>query len=427
MFLYYTTCCAGTVTPEIQLNMMLCMLGSSTHEYLAIFRVGPATIGFNFDDTTIDIQLLTTNDETIGIPSRFSARLFPDTLFAEMHMLICRMSPLPPVTAIRASHSCVVGGRGSNINYTSNGSSSYHGNSDCIGQLLYFHGFTVADLRENSSVIQEEKIRKFITSESNIFRPDNNDCLTAKTKLTIEQRQRKGWLKMIGIHKLSLIESATFVLFIFGLVAMATTLAAPDPYYYVNWKRISSSIFQCLLQVIYTSAACLIIVTILELIFVWFIKRNSLVEAHLQITSNTNVYTYWLIRLLFLGLLFAAGIGLIIIMLEEIKQNFIGGMFWTGVNILTQVMTIGLWFVLNDCIFELIRRHQAHQNIVKVLADSNLLKESDLLIKSKTSIEPSGLTLVSLSTNATFPVDTRDGPSWNYGPKMTNPNWLEKD
>ena len=55
---------------EVQYNMILCMPGHNTYEYLTVFRIGPASDGFDYKNSYIDFQLFSSTTESIGIPIR---------------------------------------------------------------------------------------------------------------------------------------------------------------------------------------------------------------------------------------------------------------------------------------------------------------------------------------------------------------------
>ena len=70
-----------------------------------MFKFGPATDGFDFETSYIDLQLLVGIDEPMGNPLRYSATNLADTIIAEIHMIVCRITPMAPITGIRANHS----------------------------------------------------------------------------------------------------------------------------------------------------------------------------------------------------------------------------------------------------------------------------------------------------------------------------------
>ena len=103
ILVYSTLCNQDSREPEMQVNMVLCVAGKSSYEYLVVFRVGLATDGFNYNTNYIDLQLLTDNDEPIGSPLRYSCAKLPDQMCAEMHMLVGRVSPMPTITGIKVN------------------------------------------------------------------------------------------------------------------------------------------------------------------------------------------------------------------------------------------------------------------------------------------------------------------------------------
>src|SRR5699024_10089424 len=90
--------CPKSSEPEVQLNLILCVAALAKYEYLIVFRVGPATDGFDYNTGHIDFQLMTDQNESVGAPVRFSTDKLTDPICSELHMYVMTISPLPLIT-----------------------------------------------------------------------------------------------------------------------------------------------------------------------------------------------------------------------------------------------------------------------------------------------------------------------------------------
>ena len=235
--------------PEVQVNMILCMVGHSTNDYLVMFRVVPATpIASTWDESCpdyIDFQLLTIDNEPIGIPCRYAANFVQDQCL-EMHMLVCRISPLPPITALLA--------------YNSNPNS-----------VLLLYDFSIVDLITNQMVQVEVINRPISNTEASIIRLHSGKNLT---KGTHRKPKLKDWLPLIFANQLTINEYIPMASFIITFIWLIMIVCCRFLKLILYWKDgFPLILLHYGIFVLCATAISLIIIAIIETIYIHYVKR----------------------------------------------------------------------------------------------------------------------------------------------------------
>lgn len=325
--------------PEVQFALVLCMPGHATFEYLVIFKVGLATEDFDYQSTFIDLQLLGIDDEAgkspsglfffflthikpaVGLTVRYSASNLIDPICSEIHMIICRITPLGTITGVRASHSAQ-------------------------GCLLRIYEMTVINLREDNTVkdtvIQEETFQQFISSETSIIRPLTEEMVKVFKQTGTAHCQLESLL-----FSLTCTEKIAFTQLVICLTSCLVMLAHTKFHYYAHWKNIGESLGQFGLCFITVAAFNWLLLAFLEPIFVFYIKKPYLLERYEQATSSQILYRNWLIRLIFLLAFYVCSLvfsGLTIFFSLSLDLTSTG--LWSGMTSCVLALSIGAWLLV---------------------------------------------------------------------------------
>ncbi|OTF83071.1 hypothetical protein BLA29_007103, partial [Euroglyphus maynei] len=118
------------------------MSENAIHEYLLVLRVGCPSHDFDLNNSYIDFEILGQKDELIGSPVRFDCSRLSDIVCGEMHCIIKRLTPMPPIQGIRANHS-------NRLQSTKSFSKS---------SAIFFYEF---ELRDRTAGVEEEKVVDF--------------------------------------------------------------------------------------------------------------------------------------------------------------------------------------------------------------------------------------------------------------------------
>ncbi|KAJ6218682.1 hypothetical protein RDWZM_004494 [Blomia tropicalis] len=393
----------GTANPEIQLNLNLCMPGQSTHEYLAIFRVGPATDGFDYENSHIDIQLLTTRDEPVGIPMRFSCSKFPDRFFSELHMLICRLSAIPPITAMRINH------------------------SDTFN-LMYILDFSVISLRDGNLVIQEETIDQFITSDPRLIRLESallslsKSCRTSEMSNHTLKPKDQSWFPLIAFT-MSWPEIVAFSVFVVGFQSAEVMAARLDLDCYHYWHDFNKSIFQYAVCVISISALTIVLLGLIEWYYLKVIKRYYLRQFHKQMTDNEtcSVGRGMIGKTFLLASLYAIGILLSVYTFTMANSlDTQSALIVSGIWLTSLALTFGLWFLIDNSIFAYMNNMRRNIDFRQMIASKPKFHSTVLATSSDKSV------LMPLPMSGIGPNGVQYSQISNYGPELTNPKWNSK-
>lgn len=328
--------------PEVQCNPILCSSGEGKFEYLAIFRVGPATIGFDFQNSYIDIQLFSSNHEPVGIPYRYSCDNLPNVLLAEMHMIVSRISRMPTLIAIQMNHSS-------------------------MNHLLYFHDFELYDLMSDT-LIQSDQINRFITCEPATFPIRTQERLNSTSSSTMkctqksasntnrssrdsEQLKSDSWIALIDTPPPNMIEHIVLTILIIGLNCLVIVRFGIGTYYdhgkFVNQSRkpISGTFF------IVTCLSLALVIPI-EYLMMRYLKRYSLIERRTQMVTGESNYKFRIIRFIILLLLFIIGLAMAIYSITYGSSlSLVDCGLWSGLFLSTLALSINLWLLIDSFIY----------------------------------------------------------------------------
>ena len=399
ILLYFTQWNDRPCDPEMQVNMVLCNPDQAVYEYLVVFRVGLATKGFDYNTNYIDLQLLTTNDEPIGQPNRYSCAKLPDKMCTEMHMLVGLISAIPPITGVQANHA-----------------DSHN--------LLHFQDFMVLNLRGEYTVVQAENIDQFITSEPFIFRPQPK-VSAAKSKVQDNLSKTKpAWLPLAS-SETHASEKVAICVFALGFIAIGTMFARIELHCYQYWKDMVRSMLHFSLCLVTVSISVWLLIFLIKFIYATCIEQNYMYESYMKATRNDGSSCYRIIRILYLLVLNIIGIvlsGYTISLSYQYKLDYTSAFIWSGINSCTAVMAIGLWLVLDEWIYESIKSIYAEKDFVQQMYNHN---KSPAISHQVYSNQSTIFKL--LSTKSVKSTTSSTAGIINSGPKLMNPEMYLKN
>lgn len=350
--------------------------------------------------------------EAIGQTIRFSCRNLPNQMCAEMHMYVGRISPMPPITGIRASH-------------------------NDAHNLLHFQDFAVINLRGVYTLVQEETIDQFITSEPSIFRPiPKEPAGKEKPKnRSLEKRKssdsqvlassKRSWLPLISTGRVHVPEKTAIFVLVLGFVGFLAMLARIRLHAFEYWKDMSNFVVHFIACLFAISGLSCVLICLLELLYTFCIGRHYLVEAYQRATVGTALNQgpsyFRVIRMLYLVLCHLLGLilaGLTFELCRLHKLDYISACFWSGVLFCSVILTVGIWFVLEEWIILSLKAVRSQKDYLQMLTTDKL---SPSLAKGVNSNQSSLFKYhLSSSTVEKGPLSSR---SSNFGPRLINPNF----
>ena len=341
--------------PEVQLNLVLCQMGGWTHEYLVIFRVGPASDGFDYRHAFVDLQLLTGNDEEVGIPMRYRAATLLAAANAvgasEMHMIVCRRIPMAPISGIKANHSVP-------------------------GAFLPLTSMTVIDLLGDGGTgitLQEETFCQCIEYQMSILRPLSDAMVQALRQSRPPPSPSSPHRQPpVSLLRLTRRERMAFILFGFGVTALKTMIARRYMPLYRDWKDVGQTMTGFFIVAFVLIAFNVVLLGAVETLYLMFIKTPYLIKLQGAIpaapSQSSKVNGMWWARLAGLAALY--GISVLMCtaaVLFSKPLDIESGALWTGMTNFCLVCSIGLWMLLEEMIMHRVKRKHAERDYSEVM------------------------------------------------------------
>ena len=371
------------------------------YKYLAIFRIGPTTYGFNFEQSYIDIQLMGENNETIGIPQRYStSNIANRSTLSSLYLNIDRLSPMPPITGIMISHS-----DGKN--------------------LIYFQDFTLINKFSSDHSVEKTQSKSFL-----IGRYITNEPIIMSFKEHSMERLRKiesDWRELIVVDELAQPEFLSINSFIMALISILTIYCRVGLHLFTYYRHFGRITLEIVIYVLIVSCLLLFFINILENGY-RSLKRFNLLEmirndlskrpseddnerkdqSIIDLNSKTNcknrnerkmachsvLILFYIVTFIFIVLTIYLGT----------KISIKSALIWSGVNWITIFIVIGLWIIFNE--------YSLMQNEV----ESN--ENDTVLLNERVKSSFHFASWLHYDTN-----QSNSGRLSNFGPKLSNPKW----
>ena len=335
-FIVYEIFCSGTSgggggvggspnEPEEQTQYMLCMSENAIYDYLLIFRVGCPSHGFDLNNSCIDFEILGQKDEMIGSPFRFDCSLLGDIVCGEMHCIIRRLTPMPTIQGIRASHS-----------------NRFHSTKTSKSSSIFFYEFELRDRTAASSadekVVEFRLILDYIEFQPRIFRgflPKN-----------LNDDAMVGVYPEIPIIEMSMIEMAIFSCFTIVLSGTLCMLLEHSNFYLYKQQERQGSLYRSLQDLVFIGPVVLLVLFGNIFVYKYNIKRLATrYEYSVNQTSSDYMRYFAKSYLIFTGKLILACEAIIIYF--GLKTSTTLSWYWFSSTTLTSTTVLGIWACVN--------------------------------------------------------------------------------
>lgn len=298
--------------PEKQINLVACMAENAEYEYKVVFQVGCPTGDFSMKRNYIDFEIIGPDNEVMGTPVRFQCARLQNKIFGEMHCLVGRISPMPPLQGIRAVH------------------------SDARGNSIYFYEYYVADLKTDK-LLERLIVHDYITNSSKVFRGrrvhhgEQEEDVNIFPALPVPE---------LGIGEmLVLLSHSTMFTFMLAMLFEVFSL-------YLFDRHSAGSLWRSLQCIAFVAPIVLLELFVLILVFKYYIKRR---HQHYLYSSQHVLASLWhhicigfLVFLVKLSIM--AGV---VCFYFGLKIPLGHSLYWLGSVLNILVLMIGVWACCN--------------------------------------------------------------------------------
>ena len=304
--------------PEEQFNVVLCQEDAVKFEYNFILRVGCPTANFDINHGYIDLEVYEGKDNMIGCPVRFDCSLLPDRICGEMHCLIGRVTPMPPISYIRISHG------------DKNGS-------------IFLYEYILISLPEEQ-IMEVRRFNTYLTNKATDY----------KGKVVTDTVQGGEFCSfpIIPQIKWTTIELAI----ISSVIIMFTGSVVLIIEYYNNLYIIiaddnlqqEGSMWRTLLDVIYVSPLALLLLVVLSIPYKFFMKPKKLRAQYAIIQEQCQ--QWWWICTGYMTSLWLASLSMFsIFAIYGLRITFIKSLYWLCSCLIIWSCVFGTWIMVNKC------------------------------------------------------------------------------
>lgn len=310
------------IEPEEQIQYMLCMSENAIYEYLLILRVGCPSQDFDRNNSYIDFEILGQKDEVIGSPVRFDCSRLSDIVCGEMHLILRRLTPMPTIQGIRASHS--------NRLQSSKTSKS---------ASIFFYEFELRDRTESEEQVVDFRLMlDYIEFRPRIFRGFVPKNLNDDTMV--------GVYPEIPILELSPLEIAIFAAFAIVMSGTFCILLEYGNLYLINQKQKQGSLYRSLQDLLFAGPVVMLVLMGNIFVYKYNIKRLA-TRYEYSVNQTSNNYMRYFARsyLIFTVKLIIACDALIIYF--GLKTSYVLSLYWISSTVLTSSTVLGIWSCLN--------------------------------------------------------------------------------